>query len=77
MVILSKPLMLPPPYLPPILPPPSHALSLIAQNLFTPLHHACNRGHLFIAKLLIDHKCDVDAQNKVGRVPGCWGWGVG
>jgi len=41
----------------------------VGMNLFTPLHHACNRGHLFIAKLLIDHKCDVDAQNKSLETP--------
>eukprot|EP00501_MAST-03F_sp_TOSAG23-6_P000090 GSMAST32.ASY1.ANO1.92.1 assembled CDS len=38
-------------------------------GLFTPLHHACNRGHLLIAKLLVDSGSGVNVCNKSLETP--------
>lgn len=36
-------------------------------NSWTPLHFAASQGHVEIAKLLIQYKCDINARDDVGR----------
>ncbi|TRM57323.1 ankyrin repeat-containing domain protein, partial [Schizophyllum amplum] len=35
----------------------------------TPLHRAAEDGHLELARLLVDHGADIEAQEEEGRTP--------
>lgn len=35
----------------------------------TPLHYACQENHIDIAKILIDHKANIEALTKFHRTP--------
>ena len=35
----------------------------------TALHWSCKRGNIEISKILIEHKCDIDSEDMIGRTP--------
>ncbi len=46
-----------------------HILLCVRNSGWTPLHEACNHGHVKVVSLLLKHRADVNARGMDGDTP--------